>query len=629
MQQFRIGLVAIFILVVAAITVVTVIAGYYLTGRTKENIENTLQDQIALATDAASTRVKAHFTPAIYVLDEINMLIERGFLPIWGKEQLGSYFTERLRQMPDLGWIGLGLVDDDSFIGATRDPQGRLVLNRSSRSIQDGVPREWIVTEDSQLLPLTDNPKPAYLPSTRDWFTKGLATDGIRITEPYVFNEGRIGITVTKRVWPSFLQKPAGVLTADFFLNELAETLGQIAPGEGAAVYVVNPEGSVLVTGVNGNVAAPELPREELLNAFRKAKLKPWSAPVDFDANLLGQDYHVAFRSLSMSRGVEWGVVFAFPTAQLRQVVLEQQNIVMLTAFITFSLAVVASMALGLKIGTAISAFRSQFEKIAALRPSPDPAKGSRIREIQGLADSINAMKSAIATFTRYVPRDVARDLLSGGRSGGMGGVTRIITVLNCDLQGFTTFAERHDPNESCAILNSYFERVTAAVHSEGGIVDKFMGDGVLALFNATTDLDDHAGAACRSAVRIAEAMAEPLLAGKAETKFPVRVGLETGRAVVGNVGTEERLAFTAIGDVVNTASRLQESASHYGAVILASERVRNRSRGFSWRYVTRATLRGRHEETALFELLGQEAAFFWERQEMKQSAVQGQPAAE
>jgi adenylate cyclase len=405
-------------------------------------------------------------------------------------------------------------------------------------------------------------------------------------------------------------------------LNELAIALGQIAPGKGAIVYLVNPEGSVLVTGANGDIDVPALPRDDLMSAFRGAGRTAWSSAIDFNATLNGADYRIAYRPLQMSQGVKWGVVFALPTAQLRQVVQEQQNIVLLAAFITFIVAVLVSSVLALRIGAALAAFSSQFEKIAALRPAPEPVKGSRIAEIQGLADSINAMKTAIGTFTRYVPRDVARDLLSGGRSGTMGGAPRIISVLNCDLQGFTTFAERHDPDESCAILNSYFERVTAAVHAEGGIVDKFMGDGVLALFNATTDLDDHSGAACRAALAIAEAMEEPLLPGKPETKFPVRVGLETGRAVVGNVGTAERLAFTAIGDVVNTSSRLQESASHYGAVILVSERVRNRSRGFSWRYVTRATLRGRHEETALFELLGQEPSFFWERRQTAPEAA-------
>lgn len=588
----------------------SIASGLYLSSQTKQNIDRTLEQQIALATDAASTRVKAHFTPAIYVLEEINTLIERGFLPIWGKDQLGSYFVERIRQLPELGWIGLGLVDDDSFIGATHDAQGRLLLNRSSRSVQGGVPREWTVDEQNKLELLTDQPKPAYLPSSRDWFTKGLETDGIRITEPYVFNEGRIGITVTRRVWPSFLNKPAGVLTADFFLNDLASALGRIAPGKGSAVYLINPEGSILVTGANDSAITPELPRDDLAKAFADAGKAMWSAPLDVQSTIGEEEYHVAFRTLEMSPGVQWGVVFAFPMKELRQVVLDQQSVILLTSSITFIMAIIAISLLGYSIGGALAGFSTQFAQIAELRTTSEPARGSRIAEIQGLADSINAMKAAVGNFARFVPRDVVRDVLSGGRSSNLGGTQRIITVLNCDLQGFTTFAERYDPDEACAVLNCYFEHVTAAVHAHGGIVDKFMGDGVLALFNATTQQDDHAARACRAALDVAEKMKLPLIADKPASKFPVRIGLETGRAVVGNVGTHERLAFTAIGDVVNTSSRLQESASLYGATILVSERVRIRAEGFSWRFVTRATLRGRHEETALFELLGEEELY-------------------
>ncbi|MCX8016851.1 MAG: adenylate/guanylate cyclase domain-containing protein [Rhodocyclaceae bacterium] len=179
--------------------------------------------------------------------------------------------------------------------------------------------------------------------------------------------------------------------------------------------------------------------------------------------------------------------------------------------------------------------------------------------------------------FGRYVSPSVMQALLAHPDMPGLGGRRREVTVLFSDIRDFTTLSERLQPEEVVELLNEYFERACAALLAEEATIDKFIGDAVMAEFGAPLDQPDHAERAVRAALNLLATARE--FAGWVKQRFPDRelppfaigIGIHTGAAVVGNIGSHQRMEYTAVGDTVNTASRLEGMTKSVGCPILAS----------------------------------------------------------
>jgi class 3 adenylate cyclase len=169
--------------------------------------------------------------------------------------------------------------------------------------------------------------------------------------------------------------------------------------------------------------------------------------------------------------------------------------------------------------------------------------------------------------FRQYMPASVATALLADPSQAALGGAVREISVMFGDLRGFTTVSERLTPTELVAMLNRYYGVASPVVLEEGGTIDKFMGDAMMALFNAPSTQPDHALRACRAALAMQRVIA-PITA-EAPDMPRFGIGINTGQALVGNIGSESIRNFTAIGDTVNLASRLQTRAN--GGQVLIS----------------------------------------------------------
>ncbi|MBX0327402.1 hypothetical protein K2Z83_06895 [Oscillochloris sp. ZM17-4] len=171
--------------------------------------------------------------------------------------------------------------------------------------------------------------------------------------------------------------------------------------------------------------------------------------------------------------------------------------------------------------------------------------------------------------FRQYMPASVATALIADPSQAALGGAVREISVLFGDLRGFTTLSERLSPPELVALLNRYYGAAAQAVLAEGGTIDKFMGDAMMALFNAPANQADHALRACRAALAMQRAIAP--IAAEAGDMPRFGIGVNSGEALVGNIGSEAIRNFTAIGDTVNLSSRLQSRAEGGQVLINAS----------------------------------------------------------
>jgi class 3 adenylate cyclase len=210
-------------------------------------------------------------------------------------------------------------------------------------------------------------------------------------------------------------------------------------------------------------------------------------------------------------------------------------------------------------------------------------------------------------TFERYVSKEVAAEILQHPEVVPVGGVARELTVGFIDIGGFTSLAERLGAEAVVARLNEYFEAVCGAVLARDGTVNEFVGDGVVAYWGAPMPQADHALRACLAALACRDALAKLgeswRAAGLPETRF--RIGLHTGELVVGEIGSEERRAYRAVGDAMNLAARLESANKRYGTRILVSEVTRAQAGdAILAREIDRVRVLGRSQPVQLFEPL-------------------------
>ena len=177
-------------------------------------------------------------------------------------------------------------------------------------------------------------------------------------------------------------------------------------------------------------------------------------------------------------------------------------------------------------------------------------------------------------TFSLYVPHSVVTEMLANPERLRLGGEKRELSILFSDIRGFTTLSEERPAEELVPELNHYFTHMTEVVFNQKGTLDKYIGDAIMALFGAPLPQDDHALRACATALEMMNQLAE-LQEEWRNRRLPVLeigIGINTGVAIVGNMGSERRFDYTAIGDNVNLASRLEGLTKKYGVSILISE---------------------------------------------------------
>jgi adenylate cyclase len=220
----------------------------------------------------------------------------------------------------------------------------------------------------------------------------------------------------------------------------------------------------------------------------------------------------------------------------------------------------------------------------------------------------MHAIKSALHTFGQYVPKYLVRQLVSDGVAAQLGGERRALTVMFTDIVGFTTIADGMDAERLMAVTSNYFEDMTRELMNAGGTIDKYIGDAIMALWNAPSPDEDHAVHACLAALR-GRALSERMELAFAQRGLPAlrtRFGLNTGEAVIGNVGSSDRMSYTAIGTTVNMASRLEGLNKQYGTQILVTEATRMAAGAdFVFRHIDRVLPKGRRTATEIHELLG------------------------
>lgn len=239
------------------------------------------------------------------------------------------------------------------------------------------------------------------------------------------------------------------------------------------------------------------------------------------------------------------------------------------TGAIGAAAALVVALIVGILLGRAISRpmvrLETAADEIREFKFESPPLPGSTFEEIDHANAAVNASRAALQWFSTFVPRKLVTRLLAEGETT-LVSKRREVTVMFTDIVGFTMEAEDLPEDETASFLNEHFAILARCIEDEGGVIDKFIGDAIMATWGAIKRIPDHADCAMAAALAIARALHEDNLRRVAQGRKPVRlrIGLHSGSVVVGNIGSPERINYTVVGDTVNTAQRMEQLGKQY-----------------------------------------------------------------
>ena len=494
-------------------------------------------------------------------------------------DALDRALLDVLRANPGFSWVSYA-DEQGTFTGAYRSG-GKLRLNHSE--IVGGkthlVEREldasgWRVIRES-----ADS---GYDPRTRPFYVLAKRVGHRTWTDPYVvYGAHTPGISCVRPHFASSGQL-AGVLTIDFSLDALSSFARDAQPSPRSDVFVFTPEGTLLSHPRLALVAAAAAGEElvslrsvsdPVLRAYANAS-RAGSASFTFDAE--GTSYLATATPFAVDQGITWTVGVLAPQSDFVGPVHRHLAIsfailaVLLIVAIALSIPLVAD-----RFSSPLRALSVEMEQLGRLDLAQRPLPSSGVLEIANMTRALSAMKGGLASFARYVPRDLVRRLLEHGQEATLGGKTQELTIFFSDVASFTTLSESLSPEELVQVLGEYLDEMTRIIAEHGGTVDKFLGDGILAFWGAPEPDSDPALRATRAAIACVERLdVRAKTGGFHGHVLHTRIGVATGEVVVGNIGTPERLNYTVMGDPVNLASRLEGLNKVYGTQVLIDART-------------------------------------------------------
>ena len=230
----------------------------------------------------------------------------------------------------------------------------------------------------------------------------------------------------------------------------------------------------------------------------------------------------------------------------------------------------------------------------------------SSISEVNDMIDATDKVKTGLRSFSKYVPDKVVKQLISQGKDAKIGGEKEYVTILFSDIEGFTSISENNDTQEVVTALNEYFDIYVHCLEENGATVDKFIGDAVMAFWNAPSKVENHEFVSVKTAIKIVNEIDALNQKWKSEGKkfiFKTRIGINSGEVIVGNIGSTNRINYTVTGDPVNLASRLEMANKQYNTKILVGENVYNKTKeSIDYNYIDTVKVKGKEVYVKVYQ---------------------------
>jgi adenylate cyclase len=598
----------------------------------RRNITYLADGMIAEISARVMQRTGNYFGPAERTLGSLQYLMENGTVDPARRLALIDVMRQAITTNPEFAAVYFGDASG-AFTMVKRMPDGSL-SNRIITRTRDAVSVTW---EHANLeyarsfASGTESPETGYDPRTRGWYRDALAS-GRRIwTNVYLFaSDNMLGISNAVAVRRG--GAVSGVLAIDIGLAELSYFLGSLDVSENGKAYILDgknelvalsmPRGSDLSALFSGrptgsasssaNLVLADETRDELVRESFLASLRAADKGASFSFRAGGEKYLSRIIRFPQDALFAWKIGIVLPEARIYEYVNQTSRIVLYAAL----LIIVVAIGLGVNFSRAITVplrrLSREMERIRDFDLSGSLDITSRITEVHSMTDAFASMKHGLAAFNKYVPSKLVAQLIRLGEEPRIGGRRRELTLLFSDVADFTTISEQLSPEELVDQMAVYFAALSNVIMGHRGTVDKYIGDAIMAFWNAPVPVEDHARAACGAALACQRALRGLRAGGAKRGGRPVplfeartRMGIHTGEVIVGNMGSEERLNYTAIGDSVNLASRLEGLNKVYGTTIIVSETTRAAAgSAAATRLLDRVAVKGRRGGLQIYELL-------------------------
>lgn len=548
----------------AGVTLLAAIAVYIALAGGRDTTIRLLQDRNERIVDAVVERLSSHLDPVRLQVEFLGRMLERGELDVARPERLLDYLAGSLAAVPQVSSISFSTMSLDS-LRAERLADGELARTRVNLADLPGV------------VAFRDELRQANGPY---W--------GELIRIP-MLPQPLVNLRMPVRRGGELL----GGLVAIVTMGDLSRFVSDAEPVLGASSFILYDREFVLAHPSLVGRAMYQVPRDQVLPRIDQvgdpvlARMWLGQTPSPIDrlatpaggAHLVrvgGQSYVFVYQQLNGYGVKPWLVGRYFLLSELEG----QFEALIDAAMISAGVLVVAlllSIGLGRWISRPVWRLATAADDIRDFNFETPPLPPSRLREIDNAAAAFNSSRGALKWFGIYVPRRLVTRLMNEGDSS-MQSKRRALTVMFTDIVGFTPQVESLPEGETAAFLNRHFALIAGCIDEQGGDIDKFIGDAVMATWGAIKKMPDHADRACAAALSIAAAMAAENARRRAEGLAPVRmrIGLHSGSAVIGNIGAPDRINYTVVGDTVNIAQRMEDLGKLYlgpeeDIIILAS----------------------------------------------------------
>ncbi len=580
-----------------------------LNGQIVDSIRGELNDVLSNAQAAEESIRSIFFQGAITPKDE-------------GKREF--VFLSILQSQPALSWISFGWPSGDFFGAEKTDEEIHMVevkwddvagraLRRLDRYQQEPAEPRFIERIFARSM---------YSAVAQPWYQSAVKVDKTVWTLGHEFpNRQQPAITFSGKL--ELYKQFIGVIAVTIELKRLSRYLADLHVGKSGTVLILNSTGGIIASpdpaeqkaedaGAMRDLSSITMAESPLLvmardaiayNDVNLAEVKMAKPLAPFRA----ADGALYFVSLSSLHFRDWTIVTIIPEKDfLANIDRNTQRLVYGLAVFTLIMVAAAILLADRLIGRPLIRVASQLHHIEEFRLDQIEHVPSPLKELDNLSSALIQMAQGLTSFKKYLPTELVRTLVSQGIEARPGGEQQTLTVFFSDLAGFTSLSERLGPG-IVPVLTEYLSSASRAIVEQAGTIDKFIGDAVMAFWGAPVANVHHAEAACRAALACQGGMAGLRAPGEAGEASPLRlrIGINTGAMLVGNVGSEERLNYTVIGDSVNLASRLEAINKLYGTDIIIGEATcRAAGHAIVVRELDRVAVYGRVGSTAIFELL-------------------------
>lgn len=454
-----------------------------------------------------------------------------------------------------------------------------------------------------------------YDPRQRPWYQGAMKAKGVFWTEPYVHATNHLPVLTAARA----SRNGKVVASATISLAALSSFLQTIElHGRKVHTVIVETDGTViaaseggeLAPSVDGALALPKLgtSKAPLLQELARhrdvgnaiAKTREHSFTVDAaEGHFLG-----VLQPLRVGEGRTWIAVAMVPEGpylgQIRREFATSAGI----ALVIIIVFIVIGILLSRTVVAPLHSIAEETKLIRRLSFEDRSLGNSHFEEIAEITDAYKSLKRGLRALEKYVPLKLVRTLLVDDQEPALGGRIEELTIFFSDIRGFSTFSEELTPEQLADMLGRYLQTMTNTVSNEAGTVDKFIGDAVMAFWNAPKPVEDHAYKGVVAALACQEAVGKM----KEADLLYTRIGVHTARVMVGNFGAVDRMSYTVLGDGVNLAARLEGVNKEYGTRIMISEATYAQVRGrIVCRRIDRIAVKGKSQATDVYEVLGLE----------------------